>query len=294
MVNWGYSVLQEVGSFSCMTLPPKTLKSFTINSIEMLFYWSLMLSVTYFARRPSTWQFPEAGQQKTRTVTVSGSEWPVPAPARDGKEGSAQAEARSQGCLVVPWRCPLRFPLLSSPFSQGERPRHAGARAGGRRQNWRHGLKPGCLRSPGGDLGRSKSFILHVLLKGGCFQAHPCARWGGKKCPHMRARMAESTSAVVPGSSGSPHKQRQVVCSPDVYLLSGEEGWALAGQQSREINWRLRELIMSCGAIPYLVTTGKVAQSIKQPSSRPVAGWPQRKYFVWNPVFSVQTLLPLR
>lgn len=144
----------------------------------------------------------------------------------------------------------------------------------GRRQNRRHGLKRGCLSSPSGDWGQSKSLVLHLLLKGGCFRVHSCACWGGKKSPHVQTRMPESTSAVVPASSGSPHKPWQFVCSPDIYLLSGEEGWALAGQQSREINRTLRELIMSCGTIPYLVTRWKVAQSIKQPSNRPVPGWP--------------------
>lgn len=276
MVNWGYYVLDRVSSFSCLTLPPKTFESFTINSIKSLFCWNLILSVTYLPEDRGLGQLHlEAGQQKICTVTVSGSEWPVTAPAWDGKEGSAQAEARSRGCLVVPWRCPL-WPL-SSPISQGERPRQAGARAredgrtGGRGWNGAVCALPAVI----GDGAKASSCI--SSWRGSCFRAHPHAHWGRKKYPHMQMRMPESTSAAVPGSSGSPHKQWWFICSPNIYLLSGEEGWALAGQQSGEINRRFTELIMSCGTIPCFVTRWKVAQSIKQPSNHPVPGWPQWK-----------------
>lgn len=79
----------------------------------------------------------------------------------------------------------------------------------GRWQIWRQGLKQGCRCFPNSDGGQSKSLILHLLLKRGCCGAQPCAYWG-KKCPHVQMKMAESTSAVVPGPSASPHKQHNL------------------------------------------------------------------------------------
>lgn len=259
-----------------MTLPPKTSKSFTVNSIKRLFYWNLMLSVTYFARRLRTWPAIPGG--RAAEDMYSDSKWKLmtgdcPSMGREGGLSSGWGMLAGLSC------CSLKISFvtpLPSLFLGRETP--AGRSKGrGRRQNGRQRLKWVCLHSPGSNWGQTKSLVLHLLLKGGCFWVHPCARWGGNKYPHMQMRMAESTSAVVPGSSGSLHKQQQFVSSPDIYLWSGEEGWALAGQQSREINRRIRELIMSCRTIPYLVTRWKVAQSIKQPSNRPVAGLPQWK-----------------
>ena len=207
-----------------------------------------------------------------------------------GREGGLSS---GWGMLIGLSYCALKMSFVTSLLSlfPGREALAGRSKGRGRQWNQRQGLKRGCLCSS--DRGWSKSLVLHLPLKGGCFQAHPCACWGRRKCPRLQMRMPESTSATVPGSSGSLHKQQQFVCSPDIYLLSGE-GWALAGQQSREINRRLRELIMSCGSTPCLVTRWKMAQSITQPSNRPVSGWPGWKQFVWNPVLNVQTSLLLR
>lgn len=94
--------------------------------------------------------------------------------------------------------------LLSSPFSRGKKPQQAWARAGEDGRSGGKGLKRAVRVSPAamGDRAKASACICS------CW-AHLCACWA-KKCPHVQMKMAESTSAVVPGSSASPHKQHNL------------------------------------------------------------------------------------
>lgn len=223
------------------------------NKLKMLFYWTLMHSVIYFAQRLRIWPASPEGRAAENMHSDCKWKWMTSeCPGVGWDRGLSLGPRHAWSTFFVLPTCPL---LSSSSYPS----QWVGARAG----------KGGTSRGKGWN----RSVCTSLLAIWERREALPCICSGGgmlsgtptQRGMPLHTKMPESTSDMVPECCGCPRSQQQFVCSPGIDLLSWEQDWVLAGQQSRKINRKLGELIMWCETIPYLVTRRNVAQSIKQP-----------------------------